>query len=381
MAEARRRRYRPLAHAARDVDPMSWLIGPYVPLVFAAFIGVYGGLMVVLTWSASERPAYQLLGVGLCMVACLLVQLLTSRRRRFDSLLGIAVTLLAGAGFLASAWGYADAVLELDQWWAPVCVGLALCSLTPYLAAWRLLVHGAIMLVLVSPVAFLLVDRGQIEWGPVSAMTLIATPVAVATAAAIAFSVTVVRAMLPIVDNRSRHLLSRTPAPHPEDEEAERVALARYTSRAAPFLRGVAERGSVTPEDRMLAGELARYLRDDLVSRSDLAWLGLPADDRRVVMSDPERLADRMRAPQRAAIRDLVRAVLDDPATDASSVFIELRREKRGSTAVAITLDAELPEGRRVRHLAPYYFNLRGEVEDVRLNRDGISFRVPTSKS
>ena len=117
------------------------------------------------------------------------------------------------------------------------------------------------------------------------------------------------------------------------------------------------------------------------MSRSDLAWLGLSADDRRVVVIDPERRADTMRSAQRTAIRDMVRAVLDDPTTDATTMLIELRPQDDGSTAVAITLDAELPEGRRVRHLAPYYFNLRGEMGDVQLGRDGLSFRVPPNES
>jgi hypothetical protein len=86
-----------------------------------------------------------------------------------------------------------------------------------------------------------------------------------------------------------------------------------------------------------------------------------------------------MRSAQRTAIRDLVRAVLDDPSTDATTIFMELRAQDDGSTAVAVTLDTELPEGRRVRHIAPYYFNLRGEMKDVRLGRDSLSFRVPPS--
>jgi hypothetical protein len=135
----------------------------------------------------------------------------------------------------------------------------------------------------------------------------------------------------------------------------------------------------VSDGDRALAGEIARYLRDDLVSRSDLAWLGLRADDTRVVVVDPERRAQTMRSAQRTAIRDLVRAVLDDPSTDATTIFMELRAQDDGSTAVAVTLDTELPEGRRVRHIAPYYFNLRGEMKDVRLGRDSLSFRVPPS--
>jgi len=210
-----------------------------------------------------------------------------------------------------------------------------------------------------------------------TAFLILVTPIAVAIAAVTAFSYSVVTQMLPIVDNRSSAIVSEALQVDPADEEAERVMLARYTARAVPFLRVIAERGTVSEGDRALAGEIARYLRDDLVSRSDLAWLGLRADDTRVVIVDPERRAQSMRAAQRAAIRDLVRALLDDPGTDATTVFMELRSHEDGSTAVAITLDTELPEGRRVRHLAPYYFNLRGEMRDVRIQRDGLSFRVP----
>src|SRR5690606_10560145 len=161
---------------------------------------------------------------------------------------------------------------------------------------------------------------------------ILVTPIAVAIAAVTAFSYSVVTQMLPIVDNRSSAIVSEALQVDPADEEAERVMLARYTARAVPFLRVIAERGTVSEGDRALvswarqvdpaaeeaeramlarytaravpfrrviaergtvsegdralAGEIARYLRDDLVSRSDLAWLGLRADDTRVVIVD-----------------------------------------------------------------------------------------------
>ena len=363
--------------AARHVDPMSWFTGPYVPLVFAVFVALYGGLMSVLTWNESDWPWLQLAGVVLCTIACLLVQLLTSLRNRFDWQLGASVLGVGGAGLVVSALGYSQSVFAIELWWAPFCFALALSALAPYLAPWRLLAWGLLSLVTVVPAAFLIVDARVPDWGSVSVFLLIATPAAVGTAATTAFSYSVVHQMLPIVDNRSSEVVSEAFEPDPEDEEAERVVLARYTARAVPFLRAIADRGTVTDGDRALAGELARYLRDDLVSRTDLAWLGLRAEDTRVVVVDPEHRVQTMRAAQRTAIRDLVRAVLDDPATDATTIYMELRPQDDGSTAVAVTLDAELPEGRRVRHIAPYYFNLRGEMKDVRLGRDSLSFRVP----
>ncbi|AYF98454.1 hypothetical protein [Protaetiibacter intestinalis] len=363
--------------AARDVDPMSWFTGPYVPLVFAVFVIVYGGLLSALTWNASAWPAMQLIGVALCAIACLLIQLLTSLRNRFDWQLGVIAVVVGGAGLVVSAFGYSRSVFAIELWWAPFCYSIVIACLAPYLAPWRIFAYGIAALVSFVPLAFLIVDARVPEWGSVSVFVIIASPVAVAIAAATSFAYSVVHQMLPIVDNRSSAIVSEALDPDPEDEAAERASLAGYTARAVPFLHTIAERGTVQPADRALAGELARYLRDDLVSRSDLAWLGLRADDRRVVVVDPERRADRMRTAQRTAVRDLVRAVLDDPGTDATTVFMELRAQDDGSTAVAITLDTELPEGRRVRHLAPYYFNLRGEAKDLRLGRSRLSFRLP----
>lgn len=363
--------------AARDVDPLSWFTGPYVPLIFGSMVAVYGALMTAVTWSTPVDSVLQLIGVALCVIACLLIQMLTSLRVRIDDLLGVVVVVIGGAGLVVSAFGYSHGPFLVEMWWAPFCFALVMASIVPYLSAWRILLFGALTIMTVVPMAFLLVQPQVVAWGPVSLFFIIATPVLVAIASGIAFSISVVRQVLPIVDNRSTGVVSELLEADPEDEEAERAVLARFTARAVPFLRSIAERGTVETDDRVVAGEIARYLRDDLVSRSDLAWLGLRAEDRRVVVIDPDHRADTLRAAQRAAVRDLVRVVLDDPETDATSVLIELRAEDDGSTAVAITLDSDLPEGRRVRHLSPYYFNLRGEMRDVRLSKAGVSFRVP----
>lgn len=372
---------RVMLYAARDVDPMSWLVGPYVPLVFGGFVAVYGGVAAIATWSQSDAPWLQLVAVVLCVGACLVAQLRSGARAPVDWRFGVIVLALGGGGLIVSALGYAGSSFAIELWWAPFCFALVFASLMPYLAPWRLLAWGVGCLATVVVIAFLIIDSTVPQWGSIVVYFFVAAPLLVGVAGTTAFSYRVVDTMLPIVDNRSHQLVTDHPAPDPADEAAERETLARLTARAAPFVRAVAERGTVTDEDRSLAGELARQLRDDLVSRTDLAWLGLRADDTRVVVVDPERRAQSMRAAQRAAIRDLVRAVLDDPATDATTIFMELRAQEDGSTAVAISLDADLPEGRRVRHLAPYYFNLRGEARDVRLARDGVSFRLPPDNS
>ncbi len=147
-----------------------------------------------------------------------------------------------------------------------------------------------------------------------------------------------------------------------------------------PFIEQVARDGVVTTADRTLAGQLARRLRDDLVTQSNLSWLDSVAAERLVVV-DPEHRAGRMRAPQRTALRALIRAILDTPGTDAGSLLVELRAHPDGSTAVGVSLDIELPEGRRIMHLAPYYLALRGSVDDLEWSDDRflrLTFNLPS---
>lgn len=367
----------PFRLAPRDVDPLSWFTGPYVPLVFAALVVFDGVLLTVITFRVVEQPIYQVLGVAIATATCLTIQYMTSRPARSDNALGVVAVTGGGIALILSAYGYSGAAFPIENWWAPLCYSLVLSCIVPYLAPWRILMFGAIALVTAVPIAYLIIAGDNDRWAPVAGFLFVATPVALGVCAGTAFAFSVVSQVLPVVDNRSTSIVSEALEADPGDEEAERMTLAAYTARAVPFLRGIAERGTVEPHDRVVAGEIARHLRDDLVSRSDLVWLGLRADDHRVVVIDPEGRAATMRSAQRTAIRDVVRAVLDDPATDASSMLIELRAEAGGATAVAITLDTQLPEGRRVRHLAPYYFNLRGEMSDVRLSRDRLSFTVP----
>src|SRR5690606_13528285 len=178
---------RALRYSARDVDPMSWFTGPYVPLVFAAFIAVYGGVMSLMTWAQSDLPGTQLIGVALCALACLLVQLLTSLRNRFNWQLGAVVVVVAGAGLIVAALGYWQRVFAIEQWWAPFCFAVALSSLAPYLSTWRLLFWGVLALVTVVPAAFLIVDTRVPDWGSVSVFLIVASPTVVAVAATTAF--------------------------------------------------------------------------------------------------------------------------------------------------------------------------------------------------
>jgi hypothetical protein len=157
-------------------------------------------------------------------------------------------------------------------------------------------------------------------------------------------------------------------------------AMMRRSADVVPFLRAIAESGTISDSDRALAGQLARELRADLVTTTNRSWLDSVAAESGLVVNDPTRLADRMNNAQRAALRGLLLAAMDTPVVDRDSLLIELRARPDGSTAVAISLDVDLPEGRRLMLLAPYYLTLGTTVDNLRWD-DGRStllrFQIP----
>jgi hypothetical protein len=370
-----------LTLSAYEVDPLSWFTGPLVPIVFAVLNFAYGGTLAIVTWVQVGNPRLQFAGVILCSVACVFVHVMTRPLRpRIGWGTGAIAVGIGCLGFIVSAVGYTNILFSIELWWAPFGVALVLASLAPYLPARVLVALGLGAIAITSPIAYLIVHDDVPNWGPLSTVLIIASPIASGIAATAAFSYVVVSRMQPLIEKRSEALVSADAGRDEAAETAERVRLAQLTARAVPFLESVARQGVVTPADRALAGQLARRLRDDLVTQSNVSWLDSVASGSRLVVIDPEHLAGKMRSAQRTALRALLHAILDTPGTDAGSLLVELRSAPDGSTAVGVSLDMELPEGRRIMHLAPYYLTLGTAVNDLQWSRDRflkLSFNLP----
>lgn len=366
--------------SAQEADPLSWFTGPLVPLVFGALNLLYGGVFAAVLWGASRQPGLQLLGVALCTAACVLVHVLTRPMRQRIGWVGASAAVAIGVvGFLLSAIGYAESTIPIELWWAPFGLALVIASLGPYIPARTIVVLGVVAALVAVPIAEVLVQPRVVGWGSVATTVIISSPIVSGIVATAAFSIAVVARMLPLIERRSQTMLSLDQPRGAQNEQLERDRLARLISRAAPFLQEVARTGRVTSADRSLAGNIARQLRDDLVTQSNLSWLDSVAGDRLVVV-DPDRQANRMRAAQRTALRAFIKAILDTPGTDSGSLLVELRAHPDGSTAVGVSLDIELPEGRRVMQLAPYYLALRGSVDDLAWSDDRflrLTFNLP----
>jgi len=374
MARADRRYF---ALSAQQVDPLSWFTGPLVPLAVAGIMAVAATPAIVLTWGLSSMPVLQIVALLSCVASPLLVHLATRPIRRPIGW-GIASVALAlsATGVIVSALGYASSDFTIELWWAPSSLALAIVSLGPYLPGRVLIAVGGTATIVVTTIALLVVYPTSGAWGPVGSAVIVSAPAVLSLASMVTFSYGVVSTMLPLLQSPSRLMVAGREVRDEAAEQIERVTLAQLTARAVPFLESLADSGRVTPASRALAGQIARRLRDDLVTQGSVSWLDSIAQESRLVVVDPERLARRMNSPQRTALRGLLEAVLAAPGTDTGSLMVELRKAPDGATAVAVSLDMALPEGRRIMHLAPYYLTLKTAVDDLEVGRHGISFRI-----
>jgi len=363
----------------QQTDPLSWFTRPLIPLVFATMALLYGLLVTGATWTLLTEPWLELIAVLLTFGACIIVQLWTRPLRTpFTSVhaaLPLGLVVLATA---LSSYSMLSSEVLVQHWWLPIGAGLVIGSLAPYSSVVQVIVYTGVLIVTTSIGAWIAFMSPTRVWPPLSTMLIAASGVVVAGVAAGIFVYVIV--------STTQSLLAGAGTPRVESEaesvdaarQVERRTLARLGTRVAPFLQGIAETGVVTDSDRALAGQLARRLRTDLVSQANRSWLDSLALYGPMYVVDPDRRADSMNSVQRTALRGLLLAVMKNPTTNGS-LFIELRGQEDGSTAVALSIDVDLPEGRRTMMLAPYYLTLQTAVKDLSWDpsRELLKFQFP----
>jgi hypothetical protein len=351
-----------------------------VPLAFAVFVLIFGLGSIVITQAQVAHPWLDSASVILIVGACLFVQTrsgpLRGDFRPIEIAIGIALCL---AGLGVSTWSNVDSTLHIQYWWAPVGVAVFIATMGPYSSARAVIAYGSGFTVVTAIAGFIAFMAPESIWPPISTIVIAMNVVIVATVATAVFCYV-------LVSHTQRTLAMQSIAVEPSssrrDDAVSRVekrTVARLGARVAPFLEELAESGTVTDADRALAGQLARKLRTDLVQQANRSWLDRIAENGRIFIVDPDQRAEHMNHAQRSALRGLVFAVLRNPATDAGSLFIELRGQEDGSTAVAVSVDLDLPEGHRTMLLAPYYLALKSTVDGMRYEpaRELLRFNLP----
>lgn len=378
------RRNLALRVSPQSIDPLSWFTRPLVPVAFATTLLLFGIVSIGVARARLTEPAVDIVGVLLMALACLYVQVRTRPfRKRFGPAQAVIALGFATAGLALSTWANLDSTLTVQFWWAPVGVGVVIATLGPYSTVLQVIAYGSVMSVITGvagTTAFLAPDR---VWPPLSVALIASGTVVTATVATAVFGYVVVSRTQALLTGAGTEL---PPSENAQDAAARRVerrTVARLGSRVAPFLESVSRAGVVTDADRALAGQLARQLRSDLVEQANSSWLDTIAAGGRIFIVDPDHRADDMNPAQRSVLRGLLLAVIEHPSTDAGSLFIELRGQDDGSTAVALSLDVDLPEGRRVMMLAPYLLALQTTVEDVSWDpaRELLRFQVPRGRA
>jgi hypothetical protein len=366
----------------QQIDPLSWFTRPLVPVAFATLAALIGIVTSVVQWRLAEHPWLDLLAVALISGACVLVQVSTRPLRpMFGPRQALTPLALTVAGLGVSTVSAIQSTTLVQYWWASIGAGCVVAALGPFSTVRQLLVYGTGLTAVTAACGYLAFAPVSTVWPALSVTLIAACAGIVATVATATFSYVVVSRTQALLRGAGT-LPPASPGEEASDELAHRVerrTLARLGNRVAPFLEHIADAGEVTAADRALAGQLARQLRSDLVSQVNRTWLDSVALFGRIYVVDPDKLADRMNAAQRTALRALLLSVTNNPGAAVGSLLIELRGEPDGSTAVALSLDFSLPEGRRAMLLAPYYLTLQTTVDSLSWDpsRDLLKFQLP----
>jgi hypothetical protein len=349
----------------QDVDPISWYTGPWTPILFSVAGVVQGLVLTALYWDEWSNVWLQFVAMPFFLAAGWVTTLsVAPNRRRFAIRDAARILALACAGLVVSAIGTYGGTVKVSQWWPGIALGVTLVGIAPYCTPRKQLICAGPILAFVCVVGWIVFASQASYWPPVTMSFLLIGPTAIGAGAGIVFSYTVVNRTLAMLDT-SAGGEEYYPVSTVVDEALQRSSVARMSARVVPFLQEVAAAGVITPENRTLAAQLARRLRTDLVSATTRSWLDTLALETGIIVSDPGRLADGMNESQRAALRGLLMAAIDTTAVDRRSLLIELRAQPDGSTAVALSIDVDLPEGRRLLLLAPYYLTLKTTVDDL----------------
>jgi hypothetical protein len=364
----------------QEIDPLSWFAGPRLPLLFAIAAVVEGLAITIIFWQGWSSIVLQFAAMPFFLVAGWLTSVYSMpNRRQLGVREAVFALALASVGLVVSSIGTAHGSIPVQQWWPGIALAATLASLAPYSSALRMVFYSIPAIVVVAVDGRLVFGTLATFWPPLGLVVIAAGPVAVAAIASVVFCHSVVSRSLAFLDTSAADEQVYSASEVLESHEA-RLRMARVSARVAPFIESVANAGVITPADRALAAQIARTLRSELVVVTERSWLDTLAQTTGMVVSDPGRLADDMNESQRAALRGLLVVALDSSEVDQQTLLIELRAQEDGSTAVALSLDVDLPEGRRLRLLAPYYLTLKTTVDDLSW-ADGrstqLNFRIP----
>lgn len=348
---------------SQRADPLSWFTGLNLPVIVGlVFVGFFATSELV-TWELPTNSLLQSSAALAVVLACLLVHRSSRPRRPLMRVRNAVVPLvLSWVAATASALGFSQGQVDLETWWGPLCVVAVIVALVPYSSAVALACYGVIGTAVCSALTVIFFGHSQVP--DLTKFITAGSPPLQAAIAGAFFSVVVVDGV-----SRWRAL----PYESTQRTDFPQVFLDWVRDNGMPgvvgtqlteFIRRVAANGRVSLRDREHATVFADAIRADLLAIADRSWLEAMAEGRALTVVDPDRLAVNMSPAQTASVRNILSAVLESPMV-TGRLEIELRRRPDGITAVALSMHVDLPEGRRLMMLAPYFLSLKSEVDNL----------------
>jgi hypothetical protein len=351
-----------------------------MPIVFSIAAVLQGTAITVIYWDSWSSTILQFIAMPFFLGAGWLTATSAQPNRpRFRISDTIGILALACAGLVVSAIGTYGGTVPVAQWWPGIALAATFASISPYCTPRRQLIFSIPLIAFTGVVGWIVFGTQTDFWPPAAVIIISGGAATIGAAGGVVFSYTVVSRTLAMLDTSAgvEEFYATTEL---ADSERQRASIARVSARVAPFLEGVAAAGSITSKNRALAAQIARRLRTELVTATSRSWLDIVAHESGMIVSDPGRLADSMNESQRTALRALLVAAMESTMVDQRTLLVELRAQPDGGAAVAVTIDVDLPEGRRLVLLAPYYLTLKTTVDNLSWD-DGRSllmrFRIP----
>lgn len=361
-----------------EVDPLNWFAAPSLPLVAIVLTIVHSTALLSIGGQAGSRWWVQLIAVVVVLGALTVLHLVTRARR---GPLTVPRALIVGALLVSatavSALGYSGEVFSVELWWAPLACSLGLLAMSPYLSALRMAATGVFVLVGVSITTVFLVVPDDPSWPPYTTVAMAILP----TLFGVLGGLVIIVAITTALERWSERPLERPTAMVDDPAvvaQVDAVTSARI-AEARSLVASVVQRRLITRADAEKARRLAERLRSQLAADIEQTWLDRVAIDAPLIISDPDRLADRLDLAQRAALRALLDAVVAEETAPLGPARLTIRDGNDG-IVVIIRIASTRPERKVANALAPHYAGLQTVVRDLRWGngpQTTVEFTVP----
>lgn len=368
-----------LERTRQQLDPVGTLSARTLALVLAGGAFVYAVAMSVVAADQIVNPALAVFALVLLGGASITVWRASAPSRAPFTATSHALVHVLVLGSIAlsvaSQWGVNKFVQD-D--FGPISLGLLMLAMGVYRPARELASAGMISATFVGFITLLEVPTFVTTAPPVSFVVVGMTPILALSFASASYSGSIVNALerwQSTVRKSVDSATSRLTEGITKSIRENRVNILAH--EVFPFFSDILSKETITHEDRARAREIGDTIRALMVGEADRTWLevvaaddGVPLEEMHRSVDDPNRRASSMETDQRAVLRALILALLEEPEFRSGSLKVTISGTPARNHGTLVTA---LGNGSNPREqFAPYFAVMRIVFSDVLVDfRDG----------